>query len=243
MTVPIHILIFALKEKKVNQLKLYLFLKTISSGHILLSDEAIRYVCDSLKWKDKRTFKNNIEWLLNNHWTALNNKTQSLRIASFEQVFKKTKGNIYTAARMEMKDFKTFRPFIYAAIITWGIKQIARKHRKPERNKGNSNKSRFQDDLHILPNEYSAKLFKLDSSTASRYKNAAADAEYLNVYHRFINLNRKPKDLANLKLYFDNDIANSLVIHKGQIHEQQADAIYSSIQLVSLKRLRLKHKK
>jgi len=243
LTVPIQILIHALQEKKVNQLKLYLFLKAISSGHIRLTDEVQAKVCESIEWKDIRTFKTNLEWLLSNHWAAFNSKTDSLRIVSFEKVFKKIKGNIYTAARMEMKDFKTFRPFIYAAIITWGIKQVAREHIKSERKKGSSSKDRLKADLHILPNEYSAKLFKLDSSTASRYKNAAADADYLNVYHRFISLNRKPKDLANLKLYFNEDIANSLVVHKGVIQEQIADEIYSSIKLVSLKHLRKIYKK
>lgn len=238
MSIPIEIILFALRNKKLSQLKLYIYLKYVSSGTILVSEKTKKITCEALNWKDSRTFNSNIKWLLNQKWASYNSKTQSLRIASYKQVYHKIKGKKLSGVRIGKEDFKTFRPFIYAAAITWSIKMLSEFNLGPERIKGISNMSHKKLELNILPNEYFAQIIHSNKSTASRYKNAARDAKYIVVKHQLIRIKLNKDLILAMKKYLTSDAANTLIIKGNRTYLQQADLIYSNISLICLKRLK-----
>lgn len=238
MSIPIEIILFALRNKKLSQLKLYIYLKFVSSGTIHISEKTKKITCEALNWKDSRTFNSNIEWLLNQKWASYNSKTQSLRIASYKQVYHKLKGRKLSGVRINKEDFKTFRPFIYAAAITWSIKMLSEFNLGPERIKGISNMSHNKLELNILPNEYFAQIIHSNKSTASRYKNAARDAKYILIKHRLVKLKLSKEFIIAMKQNLTEDAANTLLIKGNRTYLQQADLIYSNISLICLKRLK-----
>ncbi|MDA3929223.1 MAG: hypothetical protein PF541_09700, partial [Prolixibacteraceae bacterium] len=64
MNIPITLITYALTNKVVNQLKLYLYLKSVCSGHFKLNDKNIELACEYLGLKTEKTFHKNLHWLI-----------------------------------------------------------------------------------------------------------------------------------------------------------------------------------
>jgi hypothetical protein len=139
---------------------------------------------------------------------------------------------------MEAKDFKTFRPFIYAAFITWVLTMKSKSNEKPEREIGRSTKGLPYSLFKELPNRYLSELVSLDQCTYSRYKKGASDAGYISVHHQFEDLKKDPKELPLIKKYTDEKTANSLTIRKGTVQIRKSDLIKSYVGICYLKRLK-----
>ena len=198
MNVPISILIYALRHKQVSKVRLFLYLKSICSGHFLLSEEMIDEVCLALKWKSVKTFKANLSWLVRHKWITVNSKLNAYRIVSYKQLGRMIKSKINTSALMFEDDFNCFRAFMYAAVITWSMKAKTRIDRKSGRKKGGPKKSFRYRDYFQLPVRYLAKILKVDLSSASRYKTQAKNAGFLDVKKQFENLFRTGKYLFTM---------------------------------------------
>ena len=243
LTVPISIIKYALYTKKVNQLKLYLYLKSIASGQIRLTQKTKEQILKGIEWKDQRTLETNLEWLLKHHWTAYNSKTQSLRITSFGRLHYKIKGRVCTGVRMNSEDLKTFRAFIYASIITWSMNERKRLIKKSERTEGHSKKDIPYSHYFQMPTRYLAPILDLDHSTISRYKKIAQQSGYIKVHHQYENLQRHPQYLPIMKEYSEEETAKKLVIHNKRVHIQNADLISSTLEIRYIKRLKPYKKK
>ena len=229
MTIPIPIIIFALRNKKINQVKLYLWLKHTASGHLKLDDTNIEKICQRLRWKSPKTFNKNLKWLLKKGWATYNSTSENCRVISYHQLSKKIPFFTSTGVEIEDNDFNHFRPFIYATAITWCMKYKNWKDRQPGRKKGRSRKSCCQQ-LYELPNRYLAKVLGLDHSTISRYKTAAVKAGYLTVHKQYDDL-ELPDDLIYALRYSLPDEAHLFVVHHGKSFRQKPDLITSSIHL------------
>ena len=129
----------------------------------------------------------------------------------------------------ETDDFKSFRPFLYAAIFAWTIRRKDWHKRQPVRKKGRTNKSMSKPKCQ-MPNRYLAKILSLDRSTISRYKLAASTAGYISVQHRFDDTELPEMMLYSLQKYQPED-AHLLVVHQGTVQRQQPDVIKHSIHL------------
>jgi len=238
MKIPISLIIYALKKKKVNQLKLYLYLKANSSGHLKLDEVLRAKACADMGWKDKRTYTSKIEWLLKHHWVTLNNNTHSLRLVSLEQVHRQINGCVYTGTRMDSTDLTQFRPFIYASVITWATSAKRKSLYMSERKKGHSRKS-IKYLLHSdLPNRYLSKILELDQSCITRYKHEAEAAGYIRIKHRIQELDLDISHLPTIQKYADTDIVNSIFMMNDKLYTRKSDIISPRIKLCYLKRLR-----
>jgi hypothetical protein len=230
MNVPVSLLIYSLQYKKISPLKLFLYLKQISSGHFHLCKESIEQVCTGLKWKSTKTFSNNIHWLVKHRWITVNNKTQSYRTISYRQLQKLLKLKIRTGVIMEREDFTYFRPFIYASVITWSMKRKKRTDKKSERKEGRSSKSFHPPKPYTLPNRYLAKILQLDSSTISRYKSHAAEAGYLIIHKRYEDTGLPAEQIHQLHKTIGEE-ADTMVVFGKRIYRQLPDRIDSFIHL------------
>lgn len=237
-TIPISIILYSLRAKKVNQLKLFLYLKATTSGKIKLTDEAQEKICAALGWKDHRTYKTHIQWLLHHHWTTINTKTQELRLVSYQQLHKTIKGKIYTGSKMSPEDFKTFRPFIYASIICWAIFAKRKYKIMSERKKGHSIKSITYSLQNEMPNRYLAKIIGSDQSTIARYKKEAQEEKYINIQKQTQDLHLGLEHIPMIQKYATEEIRNSIFIKNGSIHIRKSDLISSRIQLTYMRHLR-----
>lgn len=229
MTIPITLLAFSLSKKIVNQLRLYLYLKSVCSGHFFVSDTNIRTACDFLKIKSEKTFRKNLRWLIKNKWVAYNSKTGSCRIISFARLCHKLNIGTKTGVVFSESDFQTFRPFIYAAVISWRLRRKNWLERQPARKKGRASKSMSKPKFQ-LPNRYLAKILELDHSTISRYKLAASEAGYIIINHHFDDT-ELPEKFKNILKKSVPEEAHLFVMHNKTVQRQLPDTITTNIHL------------
>jgi hypothetical protein len=139
---------------------------------------------------------------------------------------------------MKNEDFNTFRPFIYASVITWAMTAKQKSKRESERKKGHSRKSSPYSRFKDLPNRYLSEILELNQCSISRYKEIANKAGYIKIHHQYDDTRKAPEYLHQMRKYSEPKIANSLVIRNGSIQIRKADLIFSNIRLCYLKRLK-----
>lgn len=115
-TIPIGLIRVAIVNRKLNHLKVYTFLKCISSGHLSLKANSYRIWAKEIGISEK-TLKTCLDWMLKNRWLSFNSKIQSLRVVSYRQLKQKYKKYFHTAIKFDRSNFIDFRGFCAAALI------------------------------------------------------------------------------------------------------------------------------
>lgn len=115
-TIPVGLIKVAIVNRKLNHLKIYVFLKCISSGHLSVKANSYKIWASEIGISEK-TLKTCLDWMLKNRWLSFNSKIQSLRVVSYKQLKRKYKKGFYTAIKFDRPDFKDFRGFCAAALI------------------------------------------------------------------------------------------------------------------------------
>ena len=229
LNIPITLIIYSLSHKVVNQLKLYLYLKSVCSGHFKIREGNIKASSAFLGLKTEKTIHKNLQWLIYYKWVAYNSNTSSIRVKSFARLCHlldiETKSGVF----FEKDDFQNFRPFLYASIYAWSIRHKNWLERQPVRKKGRARKSMSKPNQE-MPNRYLAKLLELDHSTISRYKQAASTAGYLTTEHQYKNTQLSIKFLYPMQKYLPDE-AHLFVVHDGTVQRQLPDRITSTIHL------------
>lgn len=227
MNLPVTLLAFSLSQKIVNQLRLFLYLKCISSGHIRLDKKCVARACNDLQIKSSKTFYKNLNWLITNRWITVNSKRKSYRLVSIDRLCHRFNLSSRTGVEVDISDLNNFRPLIYAAVYAWSIRKKNWIQRQPERKKGRSRKSMLK--IHgQLPNRYLAKILDLDHSTISRYKLSATQAGYLANKHNYESTELPEKFMYILKEGSPED-AHLFVMYQKIIHRQLCDSITAKI--------------
>ena len=235
MNIPITLITYTLTNKIVNQLRLYLYLKWVCSGHFKLRKGNVEAACTYLGLKSEKTFHKNLQWLIYYKWVAYNSHTSGIRVKSFARLCHKLDITTKSGVVFEKEDFQHFRPFLYAAVYAWSIRHKNWLHRQPVRKEGRARKS-MSRPLNTMPNRYLAKILQLDQSTISRYKKSASMAGYIITQHGYENLQLQLKFLDLLKHSIPEE-AHRFVAHNNSVHRQLPDQITSTIHL-KRKRLR-----
>ena len=234
LNIPITLISYSLSHKVVNQLKLYLYLKSVCSGHYKIREENIKSACTFLGLKTEKTIHKNLQWLIYYKWVAYNSNTSSIRVKSFARLCHTLDIETKSGVFFENDDFHNFRPFLYAAIYAWSIRHKNWLERQPVRKKGRARKSMSKanpgNHRGQMPNRYLAKILQLDRSTISRYKLAASTAGYLTAEHRYEDTQLSIKFLYPMQKYLPDE-AHLFVVHDGTIQRQLPDRIASSIHL------------
>jgi hypothetical protein len=240
LNLPITLPAYALSHKVVNQLRLYLYLKSVCSGHFKVDERSVQHACEFLDLKSHKSFYKNLNWLILQKWITFNSISNNCRVISFTRLCYKLNITTRTGVLFETKDFKHFRPFLYAAVIAWSIRRKDWHQRQPAPKKGGTRKSmpghrpgpgfnrgRSQSQL---PNRYLAKILQLDHSTISRYKLATSTAGYINTEHQFEDTQLSLKFLYSMQKYLPEE-AHLLVAHNNTVQRQLPDVITHSIHL------------
>jgi hypothetical protein len=229
MNIPITLIAYALSHKVVNQLRLYLYMKCICSGHFKVDERCVHYACEFLDLKSHKSFYKNLNWLILQKWVTVNSISNNFRVISFARLCHKLNITTRTGVLFETKDFKHFRPFLYAAVIAWCIRRKDWHQRQPAPKKGGTRKSMSKPKLQ-MPNRYLAKILQLDHSTISRYKLAASTAGYITTDHRYEDTQLSLKFLYPMQKYLPEE-AHLFVVHDGTVQHQLPDTITHTIHL------------
>ena len=180
--IPVSLCEYALVNRKVNQLKLYIYLKLNSDGYIRFDETSIKKCSETIGIHIK-TVKSSLKWLVKNKWITINSKRQVLHVTSYNRLKNKLKTNVKTGAFIDLKDtaeYKLFEALCCAIVITY---YLGRKHyfdKWSERKYGGSNTNHNKvKGFYPMPNGYLAKCLNLSISTAYRIKQKAEDAGYI----------------------------------------------------------------
>lgn len=179
-TIPIALCKYAIKNRKVNHLKLYIYFKLTSSGHIKYSSHSISAWATDIEMSE-RWIKDAIKWLVEKGWITVNSKRKSYRIISYMQLCNKLKLDKNSAVKFENDDFSNFRQFLSAALITkcLKVKRIINRNKPSGFILTDSSKYEFfySKSFHPLPISYIAKQLGVTMSTANNIKRWAIESK------------------------------------------------------------------
>lgn len=176
-TIPAHLCQYAVLSRKVNELKLYIYLKLNSNGFVGIDDKAHD------KWAEdigvnKKTITKCLEWLIKRKWITVNSKRNSLKICGYAKIKSLLNIDRTTYAIFEptsINDYQIFRAFCCGVIMKYnlGKKKYFDKQRSAVKN-GTSTLNRLcKKGFYPMPNNYLAKCLEVSLSTAFRIKNEA----------------------------------------------------------------------
>jgi hypothetical protein len=244
-TIPVALCEYAVVNRKVNYLKLYVYLKHISSGHIRFHSCLYEVWATDLKISAK-TVKKYIDWLIVNKWITVNSKRGSYRIISYKQLCKKLKLKNRKAVKYDENNFIKFRGFCCGAVITYYMRKKnfsdrKRKWPEPQMDGFSMSHSRDPKGFYNLPIRYLCKCLGVSVSTANKYKQAAVEAGYLIIKRNIKALcddkgKKISKENFSCVVAFENEIAGQLRQGKKHLKIVQADFIHSGIQLKAKRR-------
>ena len=223
MNIPITLIAYSLSHKVVNQLRLYLYLKSVCSGHFKVEERSVHEACKFLDYYSHKTFYSNLSWLISKKWITFNSISHNCRVISFARLCHKLNIKTKTGVVFESSDFKHFRPFLYTAVIAWSIRFKEWRKRQPVSIKGDARK-RLPKAKSQLPNRYLAKILQLDHSTISRYKKASSDAGFITTQHQYEDTQISFKFLYPMQKYLPEE-AHLFVVHNNTVQRQLPDTI------------------
>src|ERR1700721_134458 len=96
--IPLQLLNYIQEKGLVTAFKLYMYMKCMTSGKILLQHPIIRYMGEYLGIKDKRTVNRHLEALRALNWVGYNSESELYFIRSFTSIRKKLGFKKRTAA-------------------------------------------------------------------------------------------------------------------------------------------------
>ncbi len=235
LSIPVDLLIYSLKYKKVNQVKLYISLKSLFNGQFKQDDKTIHLVCKTLSYKCTKTFHRNFNWLITHKWVTF--KHNYCIIKSFTKLkFNNQAFSQRSVLFIPSFDLKFFRPFIYGAVITYQMKLKRMRDRYSGIAIGYPYKKYHPHSAsYDLPVTYLMAILNISKGAASGYKSIAAKSGYLSVRKDYKELNISGANLSSYKRFSEDTQLHKLRVIKGELYLQQPDRI-SSEMIVKRKR-------
>ena len=211
LNVPLRLMEFALREKKTQQFKLYLYLKFHSSGKVLLSTQFKTQVALDIHLSIRR-INELLQELKKINWLGYNYKTRMYYVRGFNTVCQLHKFNAKHAFEISkdwITQIKEFCLISYIAYILVNRRWRDRMEKKLDKNGrswlGQKNTSPFQSQYDLfdsnefskfmVPSPFLGRQLKMSISTISALKKKAVATGYLEVRENFKCISENP-DIA-----------------------------------------------
>lgn len=238
MHVPLWLVVYALKNNLISQLKIYLCLKWMCSGKLRKQDLDIKSMSNVVGIKTSRTIYQIIENLKARNWIGYNQKSEIYFVRSLDDVCKIENLPNKRSAVFRIEHLKNFKAWIGAVCYTYLYRKV-----KWSKHVGTASKmEKAKQPLHVAPPflEVStigfSKYFQVSKGQASKLKKAAKKANLL-----FIRKNYQPLEIPieqkdHFKKYSDEHISNRVRVVKEELVLQLPDLILPQIALSKRKK-------
>jgi DNA-binding Xre family transcriptional regulator len=230
LNVPVALCEYALEFRKTNQVRLYLYLKSVSNGFIKNESKIYTEAAKELNVCSK-SISNHLKWLKNQGWIIQDLQVNSICIISFERLAEKLNFQSATGVIIYKTELKEFKFIAIVSVIEYNMKRMRIRRRKSatELKPWNSKLQKFPSYPH-LPHTYLGKVLGVSKTTASRYKKLAKKRKYLLVKKRFDNLGIPAVNMSELKKYgpYESDKLKNI---KNKIVEQLPDELTCNVTL------------
>jgi len=225
-SIPVELIIWAIKNKRVKSLHVYLFLNIYFSGKLRLKDEIIDSIAASLGVKTRRTVNNYLNILLNLGWITQSKRSGLIFVVGFDNIRLKHKMKSVSAVGFMPLDLNKFRGFVGAVAITYDLnyqKKKLRKRNLADSNNVTKNESNKPGASSYFPICCKVLGLKLDLSptTAQQYKAEAVNAGYIDSKENYEKTGIKALHYRNFTTTHPEEvtriISKELVIQKAEL--------------------------
>ena len=177
--IPIALCRYALVHRKLNHVKLFIYLKLNSDGYMPYSKGCFKHWAQELEIHEK-TIKSCFEWLLKRRWITVNSKRGAFRVISYRCLSIKMNFSIKTGYYLESENLKYFQGLCSAIVIVFYLGKKRWLDKQSGNNKGFpiTNCSRSYS-FYPMANSYLAKCLGVSIATACRYKQNAEEYGYI----------------------------------------------------------------
>ncbi len=234
--IPIEICQYALSEKKVRAMQVFIWLKMNCSGKIKITPEIKSQITQDIGIKSNKTVKTAIQYLIYRKWITVSKRSGYCFIKGFEAIRQIEGFKARTGAEFYFSDIKNFKGFLVAAIITNLISVQKRREWITERKKrGSMTVIHKPPTFYPIANEALSKILGVSVSTAWEWKKLAKRQRFIRIHKEYREIKIKPEFLPQFKKYSE---LNSTIIKKGKICEQLPDKVATNLVLRNRKKLK-----
>jgi hypothetical protein len=234
--IPIELCQYALSNKKVRALQVFIWFKMNCSGKIKITSEIINEMAQDIGLKSIKTVKSAIHYLQGKKWITQSKRSGFFFIKSFERIREMKGYSARTGAEFYFSDIKNFKGFLVAAIISnlisvqkWRLGVTERKKR------GSMTVAHKPPTFYPVANEALAKILGVSVSTAWEWKKLAKKQRFIRIRKEFREIKIKPEFLPQFKKYSE---LNNTIIKKGKVCEQLPDKVATNLVLRNRKKLK-----
>lgn len=199
LNVPVALCTYSLQQRKANQVRLFLYLKSISKGYVKNNSELYFKAAKELG-VCQRTVKNHRNWLIKEGWLIPDEDANSIRIVSFEILVRKMNILSATGVIINKSTLKDYKNLAIAAVVKYNLMRQKRRKQETEFKMWSSQSPEFPPYPH-LPITALAKIVGASKTTASRYKSQAKKGGRIETSKRFEDLGIPKSEILNLKRY------------------------------------------
>lgn len=241
--IPVSLCEYVLINRKISQLKLYIYLKLNSEGFVVYEgDNEIYKEWGVAIGLGEKTVRSSLKWLIKHKWITVDGKRGVLKLVSYEKLSKKLNLSSKTGVLWEFnkkEDFVYLKAFCCTIVITCYL----RRKRYFDRQSGRINGGLIMNCSKIkgyypMANSYLAKCLRVSLATAHRYKQEAEDAGYITTKSNYsflmtVNGDRIKKDYYGIIQGVISDEGFPDRLRKGRQYLKlvDSDLIHSSLEL------------
>ena len=209
-TIPIKLCEYAVLNRKINQLALFLYLKHNSDGEIDFDKSSYKHYAVDIG-KSEKWVRNTMDWFIEQEWITVNSKRNILRIISYKNLCIKLNISNCRSAIYENEDFRDFKGFCCAVVIAnlISIKRYIEKKGWSVSIMGDAftNHPNFYKGFYTMPIFYLALRLKISPSRANNIKKAAEKWGYLEVKKQIIVLRNDKGEKVSKNLFNSYQLA------------------------------------
>lgn len=226
LNVPVALCQYALKEEKIAQVRLYLYLKSISNGYIKnrksVYQKAANYLNVCLK-----TIRNHRSWLVKEGWLIYDLKVDSIRIVSFKVLATKLDFPSASGVILYKSEIQNFKGVAIAAIIKYYMMRSKRRKMVTELEMWCSQFPSYLRYPHLAHN-YLAKVLNKSKSAIYKYKKHAINKRQIKTKKKYLDLMLSGD---SIELFKEHGPLNPDNLKKrgGTVLYQLPDEIYCNI--------------
>jgi len=242
LKIPIELIEFAFKERKISEVSTYLVCQSIYSGKATLTAQTKNRVSETLDIKP-RTIDRHFEHLLDRDWIGKDSKNGWIFFRGINRVHE-IEGFKYTNSALLFPDhLKELKGFLIGAILSNYVQKKLKESRETgtDRKLGRSEQACFPVSLTIVE-----KLFGVCNKTAFTYRKLAEKHGFIKMFPNLKQVTGiTPKDVKhlkqnnidriNLRLFGSSEVLtispNQLKVDRGFIFAQLPNLITPKVQI------------
>lgn len=234
--IPVQICEHVVINKIAKPFQLYVTLKSMCSGKMLIDDNTLQEIADKLDYKAVRSVTNNLKKLMALNFVGHDPKTGYYFIRSYDFLMTYLEFKSLTTVEFVLKHIKLLQPFCIAAIASYIVRRNDTERQRVERTRGRSH----QDPCCSFSYSVSSTLLssKTGRSLFSTYtwRKMAHKAGFITVKP-----NLKPLGIkAEYKAQFiraNPSLAPKVRKIKGKLFLREADYVVSHLKFKSRKKI------